>query len=159
MGGRQALAAWASSSPHVLPHSHTRHPTPPTPPAVSYLEKHLEMLNEFMGDMAKIQDSQAYVQRRILRMQREREEWVARRRKENEERAMSGMSLLPEEDYSLPFFKPIQERGSGAKEPLEAHLMAAQVSNYCSNVTRFAHQNFGKLFLTQTMALKQQQQQ
>jgi hypothetical protein len=115
------------------------------------------MLNEFMSDMAKIQDTQAYMQRKVLRMQREREEWIARRRKENEERAAAGMSLLPEEDYSLPFFQPIRERGAGFKDPLEAHLMSAQISNYCSNVTRFAHQNFGKLFLTQTMALKQQQ--
>ncbi len=122
---------------------------------MSYLEKHLEMLNEFMADMAKVHDSQAFVQRKLLRMQREREEWVARRRRENEERLASGMPPLPEEDYSLPFFQPLRDKNASAKEPLEAHLMSAQITNYCGNITRFAHQNFGKLFLAQAMAAKQ----
>jgi translation initiation factor 3 subunit H len=116
-----------------------------------YLEKHLEMLNDFMADMARVQDSAAYLQRRALRMAREREEWIARRRRENEERAAAGMAPLPDEDYSLPFFQPVRDRGAASKDPLEAHLMAAQVSNYCTNVSRFAHQNFGKLFLLSSL--------
>ncbi len=118
---------------------------------MGYLEKHLELLNEYMGDMAKVQDSQAYIQRKLLRMTREREEWVGRRRKENEERVSAGLQPLPEEDYSLPFFQPLRERGSGMKEPLEAALMSAQISNYCGSISRFAHQNFGKLFLAQAL--------
>lgn len=119
---------------------------------VSYLEKHLEMLNEFMSDMSKVQDNQATFAKRALRMQREREEWINRRRRENEDRIASGLQPLPEEDHSLPFFQ--MNKGSGHKEPLEVQLMSAQITNYCHNVTKFAHQNFGKLFLTQTMASK-----
>ncbi len=111
------------------------------------------MLNEFMGDMAKVQDTAAYAQRRALRMQREREEWIARRRRENAERAQAGLQPLPEEDLSLPFFQPLREhRNASSKDPLEAHLMSAQITNYCQNVSRFAHQNFGKLFLMSGVA-------
>jgi hypothetical protein len=78
-------------------------------------------------------------------MQREKEEWLGRRRRENADRLGQGLSLLPEEDPSLPFFQ--QQRDKSLRDPLEAILSSAQINSYCSSVTKFSHQNFPKLYL------------
>jgi hypothetical protein len=117
---------------------------------VPYLEKHLEALNFLMEEVAKVQDSQSYVIRKAQRMQREREEWVARRRKENDARQQQGLAALPEVDFSLPFFQ--QHREKGAKDPLEGILYAAQINSYCGAVARFSYDTFPKLFLANAMA-------
>lgn len=112
---------------------------------VPYLEKHLEVLNDLMTEVAKTQDNQAFIHRRAIRMQREKEEWLGRRRRENADRLAQGLSLLPEEDPSLPFFQ--QQRDKSLRDPLEAILSSAQINSYCSSVTKFSHQNFPKLYL------------
>jgi translation initiation factor 3 subunit H len=115
---------------------------------VPYLEKHLEVLNDLMTEVAKSQDTQAFVHRRTIRMQREKEEWIARRRRENADRQMQGLSLLPEEDLSLPFFQ--LQRDKALKDPLDSILYSAQINSYCSSVTKFSYQNFPKLYLAHT---------
>ena len=117
---------------------------------VPYLEKHLEALNFLMEEVAKVQDSQAYVMRKAQRMQRERDEWIARRRKENDQRQAQGLSALPEEDFTLPFFQPMREKGQ--KDPLEGILYAAQIGSYCGNISRFTYDSFPKLFLANAMS-------
>jgi translation initiation factor 3 subunit H len=56
------------------------------------------------------------------------------------------MPPLPEEDASLPIFRPLPELRN-AKDPLDTLLLSAQISNYCGQVNRFAGQSFGKIFL------------
>jgi len=89
--------------------------------------------------------------RRAEGQRRQREEWVARRRAENEARRASGQEPLPEEDPSLPFFKPLVDPRGGSRDPLDALLMSAQIANYAGQVNRFAGQTFGKLFLAQSL--------
>lgn len=89
--------------------------------------------------------------RRADGQRRQREEWVARRRVENEARRSAGLEALPEEDPSLPFFKPYTDPRGGNRDPLDSLLMAAQISNYAGQVNRFAGQTFGKLFLAQSL--------
>ena len=71
-------------------------------------------------------------------------------RAENEVRKAAGEEALPEEDPSLPFFRPVQQ-DSRQKDPLDILLMSAQVNNYCSQVNKFAGQSFGKLFLASSL--------
>jgi len=66
-------------------------------------------------------------------------------REENEKRRATGLPALPEEDPTLPFFRPFAD--TRAKEPLDMLLMSAQISNYCSQVAKFSGASFGKLFL------------
>jgi hypothetical protein len=116
---------------------------------VPYLEKHLEALNFLMEEVAKVQESQDFVKRRADRMKRERNEWVQRRLKENDQRAAQGMGPLPLEDHSLPFFQPLRDKGQ--KDPLEGVLYAAQINSYCGAVARFSYDTFPKLFLAHAM--------
>lgn len=70
-------------------------------------------------------------------------------RVENEARRAAGQEPLPEEDPSLPFFKAFTD--SRSKDPLDMLLMSAQISNYASQVNRFAGQSFGKFFLASSL--------
>ena len=112
---------------------------------VPYLEKHLEVLNDLMTEAAKTSESQAFFHRRAIRLQREKEEWIARRKRENADRLSQGLSMLPEEDLSLHFFQQLRDKA--LKDPLEGILSSAQINSYCSSVTKFSHQNFPKLYL------------
>jgi hypothetical protein len=71
-------------------------------------------------------------------------------REENELRRRSGEPLLPEEDLTLPFFRPL-EPPRGSKDPLDVLLMSANISAYCGQVGRFAGASFGKLFLASSL--------
>ena len=93
-----------------------------------------------------------YLQRKAVRMAREREEWVARRRKENAARAAQGLSALPEEDFSLPFFQTAARPERGFKDPLEGVLFAAQINSYTQNVARFSYDTLPKLFLAHAIS-------
>ena len=112
---------------------------------VPYLEKHLEVLNDLMTEAAKTSESQAFFHRKAIRLQREKEEWIARRKRENADRLAQGLSMLPEEDLSLHFFQQLRDKS--VKDPLEGILSSAQINSYCSSVTKFSHQNFPKLYL------------
>lgn len=87
--------------------------------------------------------------RRAEGARRQREEWVTRRRAENEARRSVGQEPLPEEDPSLPFFRPTAD--ARARDPLDALLMSSQIATYAGQVNRFAGATFGKLFLAQSL--------
>ena len=65
-------------------------------------------------------------------------------------RRAAGEATLPEEDASLPFFRPLPV-DARAKDPLDTLLLAAQVNNYAQQVNKFAGQSFGKLFLAASL--------
>jgi hypothetical protein len=56
-------------------------------------------------------------------------------REENELRRSQGDPLLPEEDPTLPFFRPLPEQRT-ARDPLDLLLMSAQISSYCGQVNK-----------------------
>jgi hypothetical protein len=78
---------------------------------------------------------------------------VGARRRENEKRRAEGLEPLPEVDPSLPFFKPVVDKSG--RDPLDTLLLSAQITSYCSSVTKFADQSFGKLFLASNLAQSQ----
>lgn len=71
-------------------------------------------------------------------------------REENALRVRNGEDPLPEEDSSLPFFRPL-DPPRGSKDPLDVLLMSANISAYCSSVNKFAGASFGKLFLASSL--------
>jgi len=109
-----------------------------------YLEKHLEILSDATDALLRAHSESTGLARRLEAQRRQREEWIAKRREENEVRAGKGEDLLPLEDPSLPFFRPLP---AGSKDPLDVLLMSSQISNYCAQMTKFAGAGFGKLFL------------
>jgi translation initiation factor 3 subunit H len=112
-----------------------------------FLEKHLELMTDVSDQLLKAQSDVSTYQRKVEAQKRYREEWISRRRAENELRKQNGEDPLPEEDLSLPFFRPIPPPMKGQVDPLDTLLMQQQILTYAGQVNRFASQSFGKLFL------------
>jgi hypothetical protein len=131
-------------------------PSPPRPPfsplplkSGIYLEKHLEQLIDLSKQFIYVQQQQGHVAREIAQHVKDKEDWVAARRRENEKRRMEGLEPLPEVDPSLPFFKPLTDKSG--RDHLDSLLVSAQISSYCTNVSKFGGNSFGKLFLASTL--------
>ncbi len=107
-----------------------------------------------VDSLLKAQNDATYHARRATQMARQKEEWIARRRAENEARAASGLDALPEEDPSMPFFRQHTERG-GKGDPLDSLLISAQIGTYCEQVNKFAGSSASKLFLAGQFAKAQ----
>jgi translation initiation factor 3 subunit H len=115
-----------------------------------FLEKHLEVLQEYTDQFLHAQAGARFIAKDIAANVKDREEWVQARRRENEKRRAEGLEPLPEVDASLPFFKPVVDKSG--RDPLDTLLLSAQITSYCSSVTRFADQSFGKLFLASSLS-------
>ena len=115
-----------------------------------FLEKHLELLKDVTEQLLRAQQESTYYQRRLDPNAKQRADWLARRREENELRRRNKEPLLPEEDPSLPFFRPV-DPPRGAKDPLDVSLMSANISHYCAQVGKFSGASFGKLFLASSL--------
>jgi len=114
-------------------------------PAGPYLEKHLEELQKYTKELVDVQMQSRFMAKDIAMRAAERDEWLAVRRRENEKRRVEGLEPLPETDPALKFFQAATD-GRG-RDHLDSLLYTAQISNYCSSVTKFADQSFGKLFV------------
>jgi len=68
-------------------------------------------------------------------------------RADNDARRRAGEPLLPEEDPSLPFFRPLPEVRGGKEASLDSLLLSAQIASYCGEVSKVAGSSFGKLYL------------
>ncbi len=108
------------------------------------------MLQEYTDQFLQAQASARYIASDIAANVKQREEWLRARRKENEKRRTEGLEALPEVDATLAFFKPVTDKSG--RDPLDTLLLSAQITSYCSSVTRFADQSFGKLFLASHLA-------
>lgn len=120
--------------------------------ASAVLEKHLKLTADVTVEMLTTINDQTQYQRRLDDQKRRQAEFIAARKAENELRRTAGQEALPEHDPTLPIFQPLRDaHGRGSKDPLEAVLMQAQISNYSAQAARIAGSSFGKLFLTQTL--------
>jgi hypothetical protein len=109
----------------------------------------MEQLIDLSKQYINAQQQQGHVAREIAQHIRDKEDWVAARRRENEKRRTEGLEPLPEVDPSLPFFKPITDKSG--RDHLDSLLVSAQISAYCNNVTKFGGNSFGKLFLASAL--------
>eukprot|EP00244_Chara_vulgaris_P009815 TRINITY_DN429_c1_g1_i1.p1 TRINITY_DN429_c1_g1~~TRINITY_DN429_c1_g1_i1.p1 ORF type:complete len:355 (+),score=68.83 TRINITY_DN429_c1_g1_i1:309-1373(+) len=107
-----------------------------------FLETNMEFLIECMEDLSLEQQRIQYYQRSVGRQQAQQAAWLQRRRAENAARKAAGEEPLPEEDPNNPIFKPIPEPSR-----LDGFLITNQISNYCGQITQFAGQSLGKVYL------------
>lgn len=117
----------------------------------SVLEKNLRLLMECVDEMS--QDANRYVnfQRQNAKQTQAKEQYLAKRKHENAMRKQRGEEPLPDEDINK-LFKPLQ-----APPRLEALLWASQISCYTDQITEFATQSFGKLFMADSVQHKADQ--
>jgi hypothetical protein len=141
----------AHAPPKAPPSLTPPHPPtpPPTPPPGPFLEKVLKDLIQETDIFLQAQASARYIAKDIASNVKDREEWLGARRRENEKRRAEGLEALPEVDASLPFFKAVTDKSG--RDTLDTLLLSAQISSYCSSVTKFADQSFGKLFLASNL--------
>uniref|UniRef100_A0A224ZAH7 Eukaryotic translation initiation factor 3 subunit H n=1 Tax=Rhipicephalus zambeziensis TaxID=60191 RepID=A0A224ZAH7_9ACAR len=87
-------------------------------------------------------------QRQVMRQQQQKQQYLQKRAQENSARAQKGEPPLPEEDINK-LFKPIP-----TPSRLESVLHCGQVNSYCQQVSQFATQNLGKLFMAEALQLE-----
>lgn len=117
----------------------------------SVLEKNLRLLMECVDEMS--QDANRYVnfQRQLAKQTQAKQQYIEKRKHENAMRKQRNEAPLPDEDINK-IFKPLQ-----APPRLEALLWASQISCYTDQITEFATQSFGKLFMADSLQDKADQ--
>lgn len=101
-----------------------------------YLEKHVELLNDCVDELANESYRLQYYERNVQRQRLQQQQTVAQRKPGEEESEAAGSAL-----------KPVQ-----APSRLEALLVANQISHYCDQINRFSSQNLSKLYLMNKLA-------
>lgn len=111
----------------------------------SMLEKNLRQLIECVDDVATDTNKYLTFQKLYQRQQQSKQQHLHKRQQENTARAAKGEPPLPEEDLNK-LFKPLQ-----APQRLDSMLIAGQIDNYCTQITEFTSQSFGKLFMADSL--------
>lgn len=114
----------------------------------SVLEKNLQALMECVDTVSQESNKLTNYQRQVLKQQQAKHQYLQKRAQENASRAAKGEPPLPEEDTNK-LFKPIPPPSR-----LDALLMCGQINTYSQQMSQFAAQNIGKLFIAE--ALQQQ---
>jgi len=111
----------------------------------SVLEKNLRLLMECVDEMSQDNNRYFNFQRQLAKQEQAKTAYKQKRQHENQMRKQRGDSPLPEEDMNK-MFKPL------APPPrLDALLWAGQISCYTDQITEFATQSFGKLFMADSL--------
>lgn len=106
-----------------------------------FLEKNVRLIMDRIDELLReSQNFQAY-QRKYTHQQNQRNYLLAKRREENQSRVAQGLPPLPEDDVGVKPLAPFPCLGS--------LLVASQITRYCSQVSQFASQSFGRLYLAQ----------
>eukprot|EP00048_Salpingoeca_helianthica_P015984 m.229778 g.229778 ORF g.229778 m.229778 type:complete len:321 (+) comp17825_c0_seq1:29-991(+) len=109
------------------------------------LEKNVRLIidrvDELLNESQKFQN----YQRNYLRQQQQRSLQLEKRKEENQVRQQQGLPPLADDDItSNPIYKPPPPFSC-----LSSLLISSQITRYCSQVSQFASQSFGKLYLAQ----------
>jgi len=114
------------------------------------LEKNLRLLIECVDEMS--QDANRYFsfQRQLAKQNQAKLAYQSKRQHENNMRKQRGESPLPDEDINK-VFKPLAPPAR-----LDSLLWAGQISCYTDQITEFATQSFGKLFMADALQDKDQ---
>ncbi|XP_041358977.1 eukaryotic translation initiation factor 3 subunit H-B-like [Gigantopelta aegis] len=109
------------------------------------LEKYLRQLMESVDDVAMDTNKYLNFQRQHYRQQQAKQQHIMKRQQENQQRQARGDPPLPEEDLNK-LFKPLQP-----PPRLDALLVSGQIDNYADQISEFAAQSLGKLFIAESL--------
>uniref|UniRef100_A0A1D1XP85 Eukaryotic translation initiation factor 3 subunit H n=1 Tax=Anthurium amnicola TaxID=1678845 RepID=A0A1D1XP85_9ARAE len=111
-----------------------------------FVQRNMEFLIECMEDLTVEQQKFQYYYRNLSRQQAQQQAWLQKRRADNMTRKAQGEEPLPEEDPSLPFFKPLPEPSR-----LDSFLITNQISNYCNQINGVVGQSLSRLYLVKAL--------
>ncbi|CAG8528033.1 6058_t:CDS:2 [Ambispora gerdemannii] len=106
-----------------------------------YIEKNLEFLLEAVEEYGQEQSNLAFWQRSYAREQSKLQQYLQKRKQENQTRQAAGLEPLPEEDISKLFKLPPEP------SKLDSLLITSQINNYCKQLNQYAGPTLGKLFV------------
>ncbi len=109
------------------------------------LEKNLELLMDYVDDLAQETNKYMNYQRAMTKLQQNKQQYTYKRTQENSARQARGDPPLPDEDLTKLFKSP--------QPPLrlESMLMAGQMKNYCTEINKMGASSFGKLFMADAL--------
>ncbi|XP_071807374.1 eukaryotic translation initiation factor 3 subunit H-B-like [Asterias amurensis] len=109
------------------------------------LEKNLELLMDYVDDLAQETNKYMNYQRAMTKLQQNKQQYTYKRSQENSARQARGDPPLPDEDLTKLFKSP--------QPPLrlESMLMAGQMKNYCTEINKMGASSFGKLFMADAL--------
>lgn len=113
--------------------------------AASVLERTLQSLMECVDSVSQESNKLTSYQRQVLKQQQAKHQYTQKRAQENASRAAKGEPPQPEEDINK-LFKPVPPPSR-----LDALLVCGQINTYCQQMSQFASQNIGKLFIAEAL--------
>jgi len=111
----------------------------------SVLEKNVKSLMESVDEMSQDANKFFNYQRQLIRQQQAKQQFMAKRQTENQLRQARGEQPLPDDDINR-MFKPPQP-----PPRLDSLLLSQQINCYVEQITEFATQSFGKLFMADSL--------
>jgi translation initiation factor 3 subunit H len=118
----------------------------------SMLEKNVKSLIESVDEMSQDANKFFNYQRQLIRQQQAKQQFQAKRASENALRVARGEQPLPDDDINR-MFKPPQP-----PPRLDSLLLSQQINAYVEQITEFATQSFGKLFMADSLQVKEEEQ-
>jgi len=109
------------------------------------LEKNLKLLMECVDELNQDVNRYFGYQRQAVKQKQAIQQYVAKRDAENMQRIARGEEPLPDEDIDK-IFKPTPPPAR-----LDALLWSSQINCYTEQISDFATQSFGKLFITDSL--------
>ncbi|CAH1775207.1 unnamed protein product [Owenia fusiformis] len=111
----------------------------------SVLEKEMALMMKCVDELSQDANKFTNFQRQVQKQKHAKEQYLMKRKQENELRAQRKEAPLPEEDINK-IFKPLQP-----PPRLESLLTSAQINQYSQSINEFAKQSFGKLFMAESL--------
>jgi translation initiation factor 3 subunit H len=111
----------------------------------SYLEKNTRLLMDCVDDLTQETNKFFNYQRQLAKQQQAKQQFLQKKQQENKVRQERGELPLPEEDLNKMFKSPM------IPSRLDSLLLAGQVSTYANQISEFASQSFGKLFMVDSL--------
>eukprot|EP00047_Mylnosiga_fluctuans_P002225 m.223704 g.223704 ORF g.223704 m.223704 type:complete len:322 (-) comp10964_c0_seq1:76-1041(-) len=115
-----------------------------------YLEKNVRLMMDCVDKLANETQKYQVYQRNLARQHQQRQQYLEKKKEENQVRQQQGLPPLPDEDLSA-LFKPLAPFSC-----LDTLLVASQISRYCKQVSQFTSQSFGRLYLAQALQAHEQ---
>jgi len=116
--------------------------------AASGIVKSLRSLMDSVDELSQEANKVLNHQRQVLKQTQAKSQFLQKRGAENAARVARGEPALPEDDMNK-LFKTIP-----APSRLDSLLVSGQIASYCNQVSQFATQSVGKLFVAEALQPK-----
>jgi len=112
-----------------------------------YMEKNMEGLMSCVFDMQKEQQNIIQWQRNAQALDKKQNEFLQKRKAENQGRKEKGLDVLPEGQKELEIEYPSVFKKPQEPSRLDSLLIAQRINNHCDQIVQFAGQSLTKQYM------------